>query len=85
MDESIPAADLPLLYREVLDAVARLERAGDRAVAYEIRRRAIRTYSARWDAAGRRAMRKLAREAQARIDASPRATAVALAGSRELA
>jgi len=84
MDESIPAADMPLLYREVLDAVARLERAGDRAQAYEIRRRAIRTYSARWDMSGRRAMAKLVREAQSRIAASPR-TAVALAESRELA
>jgi len=83
MDESIPAADMPLLYREVLDAVARLERADERAQAYEIRRRAIRTYSARWDASGRRAMSKLMREAQARIDANPRAAAPALAGSRE--
>jgi len=85
MDESIPAADMPLLYREVLDAVARLERAGDRAQAYEIRRRAIRTYSARWDTAGRRALGKLVREAQSRIDAMPRTAAVSLAGSRELA
>ena len=83
MDESIPAAEFPLLYREVLDAVARLERIGERASAYDIRRRAIRTYSARWDTSGRRALAKLAREAQARIDASPRAAAVALAGSHE--
>ena len=83
MDESIPAAEMPLLYREVLDAVARLERAGDRAHAYEIRRRAIRTYSARWDTAGRQGLAKLVREAQARIDAIPRAASVALAGSRE--
>ncbi len=85
MDESIPAADLPRLYREVLDAVARLERVDERARAYEIRRRAIRTYSARWDDAGRRAMDKLVREAQARLDANPRAAVGALAGSRELA
>jgi hypothetical protein len=83
MDESLPAADLPLLYREVLDAVTRLERLGDRAVAYEIRRRAIRTYSARWDASGRRAMAKLVREAHGRIAASPKAASVALAGSSE--
>lgn len=84
MDQPIPAEDMPLLYREVLDAVARLERAGDRAQAYDIRRRAIRTYSGRWDPAGRRALAKLAREAQGRIAAMPRA-AVALSGSRELA
>ncbi|HYO44511.1 MAG TPA: hypothetical protein VES19_15035 [Candidatus Limnocylindrales bacterium] len=83
MDDSIPAADIPLLYREVLDAVARLERLGDRANAYEIRRRAIRTYSARWDASGRRALAKLAREAQGRIAASPRAASIALTGTRE--
>jgi hypothetical protein len=82
MDESTPAAEMPQLYREVLDAVARLERLGDRANAYEIRRRAIRTYSARWDRSGHRALAKVAREAQVRIDAAPRA-AVALAGSRE--
>lgn len=85
MDQTIPAADMPLLYREVLDAVARLERLGDRARAYEIRRRAIRTYSARWDASGSRALRKLAAEAQARIDASPAHAVGALAESRETA
>jgi hypothetical protein len=83
MDESIPAADIPLLYREVLDAVARLERLGDRAVAYDIRRRAIRTYSTRWDASCRRALAKLVHESQGHLDAGPRAAAVALAGTRE--
>ncbi len=85
MDETIPAADMPLLYREVLDAVARLERAGERATAYEIRRRAIRTYSGRWDVSGTRALARLVRDAQRRIDAVPRGTAVSLAGSRETA
>jgi hypothetical protein len=85
MDESIPAADMPLIYREVLDAVARLESAGDRVSAYDIRRRAIRTYSARWDSAGRRSLGKLAREAQARVDRAPRAASVPRAGSREVA
>jgi len=83
MGDSIPAADMPVIYREVLDAVARLERTGERAQAYEIRRRAIRTYSARWDSNGRRSLVKLAREAQARLDASPRAATAALAESRE--
>jgi hypothetical protein len=55
-------------------------------VAYEIRRRAIRAYSARWDAGGTRSLERLVAEAQARLDASPRAAALgALAGSRELA
>ena len=86
MDDAIPAAERPRLYREVLDAVARLERVGERAAAYEIRRRAIRAYSARWDAGGTRSLGKLLAETQARLDASPRAAAVgALAGSREVA
>ena len=84
MDESIQEADMPHLYREVLDAVSRLERAGERAAAYEIRRRAIRTYSARWDDKGKRSLDKLARQARARLAASPNATAMgSLAGNTE--
>ena len=86
MDSPVPAAAMPGLYREVLDAVARLERVGERTRAYDIRRRAIRTYSARWDDAGRRNLEKLAHEAAARLAANPKAaTLAALSGSRELA
>jgi hypothetical protein len=84
MDESIPVADMPRLYREVLEAVARLERAGERAAAYEIRRRAIHVYSTRWDDRGKRSLARLVREAHQRLAASPHAAARGvLAGSTE--
>ena len=59
MQEPIQLEAMPTLYREVLDEVARLERAGLRPVAYDIRRRAIATYSARWDERGTKALEKL--------------------------
>ena len=64
MDDQTPAEILPSLYREVLETVARLERAGQREVAYEIRRRALLAYSAQWDDQGRRSLEKLNREAR---------------------
>jgi hypothetical protein len=86
MDESSQLADMPHLYREVLDALARLERAGQRSAAYDIRRRACRVYATRWDVSGRRALAKLAREAHDRLAADPRSdTMSALSGSVETA
>jgi len=73
MDEHIPAEELPTLYRAVLETVARLERAGERQFAFEIRRKAVRTYSTRWDEGGRRALLRLDRDAQARLEATRRA------------
>ncbi len=67
MDESIGPEDMPLLYREVLDLVARLEHGGERRAAYEVRRRAIRFYSVRWDERSYRNLQKLAGEARARL------------------
>ena len=75
MDEHIPAEELPSLYRAVLDAVARLERAGERSFAFGVRQKALRTYSTRWDEGGRRALIRLERDAQARLEASRRAVA----------
>lgn len=79
-----PAEELPRRYRAVLDAVTRLEHIGERRVAWEIRQKASRTYSNRWDDGARRALLRLERDARARLAASPRAAAHAmLAGSAE--
>ena len=77
MDSQNPADVLPGLYRAVLEAVSRLERAGERQAAYEIRYKALRTYSTRWDEAGRRALCRLEQDAYARLAASPRAVSMA--------
>jgi hypothetical protein len=44
-----PSAELPALYRAVLDGVALLERRGDRVLATSIRRQAITHYANAWD------------------------------------
>jgi hypothetical protein len=72
MDDRNPAEELPVVYREVLDALARLEAAGDRAAAYDLRTRAQRTYATRWDDGGLRALRKLVREAEGRLTSGRR-------------
>jgi hypothetical protein len=72
MDDHIPAEELPTLYRSVLETVARLERAGERQFAWDVRRRALKTYSTRWDERGRRSLEKLDREARAHLAATNR-------------
>ena len=73
MDEHIPAEELPTLYRAVLETVARLERAGEREFAWDIRQKAVRTYSTHWDERGRRALLRLDRDSQARLETTGRA------------
>jgi hypothetical protein len=62
--ESTPAEVLPELYRAILDAVARLEVAGQRARAARVRRAATAAYSKAWDDRARRRLEALLREAQ---------------------
>jgi hypothetical protein len=61
--ESTPAEELPALYRAILDAVARLEGAGERQRAGHIRRRATAAYSRAWDDRARRRLLVLLRDA----------------------
>jgi hypothetical protein len=82
MDDQLAPGELPALYRAVLDTVARLERIGERQAAFDIRARALRTYSTRWDQRGRRELVRINRDAQRRLAMSPRA-AMALAASPE--
>ena len=77
MGDSIGPEDMPQLYREVLDIVARLDRVGERALAYDVRRRAISAYSARWDERSYRNLQKLAGEARSRLASSRHAAAYA--------
>lgn len=77
MHEPTRVASMPDLYREVLDEVGRLERAGLRPVAYDIRQRAIATYSHRWDARGVRSLEKLVSEARTKVAAASKAAPVA--------
>ena len=75
---------MPLLYRAVLDTVFRLEQNGQRDAAFVIRARALKAYSTHWDDRGRRDLVKINRDAQRRLDSSPRAAATALAARPEL-
>lgn len=56
MEPNSPAEELPALYRAILDRVAELEAAGERARAARLRFDATEAYSRAWD---RRAWRRL--------------------------
>lgn len=67
MERQTPTADMPELYRAVLDTVFRLERIGERDAALAIRRRAVNTYSTHWDDGGRRELTRINRDAMRRL------------------
>ena len=83
MDDQTPAEFLPSLYREVLETVSRLERAGQRNAAWEIRRKALVAYSTHWDTQGRRSLEKLNREARNLLASKHVAASAALAAGTE--
>lgn len=64
MDPSSPAEELPALYRAILDRVASLEAAGDRAEALRVRSAASKAYSRAWDDRARRQLEALLRRAE---------------------
>ncbi len=63
METNAPAEELPGLYRAILDRVAELEAAGDRAEAARVRTAATRAYSRAWDDRARRELEGLVRRA----------------------
>lgn len=78
-----PAEVLPSLYREVLETVSRLERAGQRNAAWEIRRKALVAYSTHWDSQGRRALERLNRDARQLLASKHVAASAQLATNSE--
>jgi hypothetical protein len=63
MESHAPAEELPGLYRAILDRVAELEAAGERAEAGRVRRAATAAYSRAWDERARRELEALQRQA----------------------
>jgi hypothetical protein len=84
MEHQTPAVDMPELYRAVLDTVFRLERIGERDTALAIRRRAVNTYSTRWDEGGRRELARINRDAMRRLAQRRPENAFSLEASTEL-
>ena len=74
MEPNPPPEELPALYRAILDRVAEMEAAGDRAAAGRVRRAASAAYSRAWDDRARRDLQSLLRSATrpTSSDATPR-------------
>jgi hypothetical protein len=63
MESSSPSEELPALYRAILDRVADMEAAGQRAEAAQLRTDATAAYSRAWDEKARRRLETLLRHA----------------------
>jgi hypothetical protein len=61
MDPKSAAEELPALYRALLDRIAQIDAAGQRAVGYRIRVEATEIYSRAWDDRARRGLEDLLR------------------------
>jgi hypothetical protein len=64
MEPNSPAEELPALYRAILDRVAVLEAAGERAQAARLRTDARDAYSRAWDERARRRLETLLRRSE---------------------
>jgi len=68
METNSPAEELPALYRAILDRVAELEAAGERATAARLRSDATDAYSRAWDERARRRLETLLRRSDRHDD-----------------
>jgi hypothetical protein len=69
METNSPAEELPALYRAILDRVAEMEAAGERAAAARLRSDATDAYSRAWDERARRRLETLLRRSERETDA----------------
>jgi hypothetical protein len=68
METNSPAEELPALYRAILDRVAEMEAAGERAAAARLRSDATDAYSRAWDERARRRLESLLRRSDRDAD-----------------
>lgn len=72
MDPNAPAEELPALYRAILDHVATLEAAGERAEGLRVRNAAVKAYSRAWDERARRQLMGLLQRTERKSEATRR-------------